>query len=105
GINGHNLEIFGLIKICDHIVTSTIEHHAELHASKQLEKRGCQLTFVPVDGRGLVHPADVKLALRNNTKLITIMMANNETGVVQPVNEIGRVANEADVYFHTDAVQ
>ena len=105
GTEGDNLAIFGLVKSGDHIITSTIEHHAVLHACKQMEKRGCQVSFVPVDGNGLVDPADVKNALRNNTKLITIMMANNETGVVQPVDEIGRIAKEADVYFHTDAVQ
>jgi cysteine desulfurase len=76
-----------------------------LHACKELQKRGCEVTFVPVDGRGLVDPADVKRALRKNTKLISIMVANNETGIVQPVAEIGRIAKEADVYFHTDAVQ
>ena len=105
GTEGDNLAIFGLMRAGDHVITSTIEHHAVLNACKQLEKRGCEVTFVPVDGRGLVDPADVKRALRNNTKLITIMMANNETGVVQPVEEIGRIAREADVYFHTDAVQ
>jgi cysteine desulfurase len=105
GTEADNLAIFGLLKAGDHVITSTIEHHAVLNACKQLEKRGSEVTFVPVDGRGLVDPADVKRALRNNTKLISIMMANNETGVVQPVEEIGRVAREADVYFHTDAVQ
>ena len=63
------------------------------------------MTYVPVDGRGQVDPEDVRRALRPNTRLITIMMANNETGVLQPVEEIGKVAAEADVYFHTDAVQ
>ena len=105
GTEGDNLAIFGLIKTGDHLITSTIEHHAVLNACKQLQKRGCEVTFVPVDGRGLVDPADIKRALHNNTKLVSIMMANNETGVVQPVEEIGRVAREADVYFHTDAVQ
>jgi cysteine desulfurase len=105
GTEGDNLAIFGLVKTGDHIITTTIEHHAVLHACKELEKRGCDVTFVPVDGRGLVDPADVKRALRNNTKLISIMMANNETGVVQPVQEIGRIAKEAEVYFHTDGVQ
>jgi cysteine desulfurase len=105
GTEGDNLAIFGLLKSGDHVVTSTIEHHAVLNACKQLQKRGCDVTFVPVDGRGLVDPEDVKQALTSNTKLISIMMANNETGVVQPVEEIGRVAQEADVHFHTDAVQ
>jgi cysteine desulfurase len=66
---------------------------------------GCEVTYVPVDGRGLVDPADVRRGLRSNTKLISIMMANNETGVLQPVGEIGKIAAEADIYFHTDAVQ
>ena len=105
GTEGDNLAIFGLIKTGDHLITSTIEHHAVLNACKQLQKRGCEVTFVPVDGRGLVDPADIKRALHNNTKLVSIMMANNETGVVQPVEEIGRVARDADVYFHSDAVQ
>ena len=63
------------------------------------------MTYIPVDSRGVVDPGDVKRALQPNTKLISIMMANNETGVVQPMPEIGRIAAEADVYFHTDAVQ
>ncbi len=89
----------------DHVITSTIEHHAVMNACRHLEEQGCEVTYVPVDGRGVVDPADVKRALRPNTKLISIMFANNETGVVQPVREIGRIAAEAGVYFHTDAVQ
>ena len=89
----------------DHVITSTIEHHAVLNSCKHLGGIGCEVTYVPVDGRGLVDPDDVRRALRPNTKLITIMMANNETGVLQPVEEIGKIAAEADVYFHTDAVQ
>ena len=88
-----------------HVITSTIEHHAVLNACKQLEASGCEVTYIPVDGRCQVDPDDVRRALRPNTRLITIMMANNETGVLQPVEEIGKVAAEADVYFHTDAVQ
>src|SRR4051812_15735106 len=105
GTEADNLAIFGLVKSGEHVVTSTIEHHAVLNACAQMEKRGCDVTFIPVDGRGLVDPADVKRALKSSTKLISIMMANNETGVVQPVAEIGRIARESDVYFHTDAVQ
>ena len=89
----------------DHVITSTIEHHAVLNACKHLAAQGCEVTCIPVDGRGRVDPADVKRAIRPNTKLITIMIANNETGVLQPVEEIGKIAAEADVYFHTDAVQ
>ncbi|MBZ5658235.1 MAG: cysteine desulfurase [Acidobacteriia bacterium] len=105
GTESDNLAIFGLAQPGDHVITSTIEHHAVLNGSKHLEEKGCELTYVPVDGRGLVDPDGVKRALRSNTKLVTIMMANNETGVVQPVEEIGKVAAEADVNFHTDAVQ
>jgi len=105
GTEGDNLAIFGITAPGDHIITSTIEHHAVLNACKTLESRGCEVTYVSVDGRGLVDPDDVRRALRPNTKLISIMMANNETGVIQPVVEIGAVAAEADIYFHTDAVQ
>ncbi len=105
GTEGDNLAIFGLAKPGDHIITSTIEHHAVMNACKHLEEKGCEVTSIPVDGRGRVDPDDVKRALRPKTKLITIMTANNETGVVQPVEEIGKVAATAEVYFHTDAVQ
>src|SRR5581483_9174813 len=87
------------------VVTSTIEHHAVLNSCKHLQERGIEVTFVGVDGRCLIDPGDVRRALRPNTKLVTIMMANNETGVVQAVSEIGTTCAEADVYFHTDAVQ
>src|SRR5262252_7963782 len=105
GTEADNLGIFGLVQRGDHVITSTIEHSAVLNTCKRLEQMGCEVTFVPVNGRGEVDPADVRSALRPNTRLISIMMANNETGVIQPVEEIGRVAQEADVFFHTDAVQ
>jgi len=105
GTEADNLALFGLARPGDHIISSTIEHHAVLNSCKHLESLGCEVTYVPVDGRGLVDPDDVRQALRANTKFVSIMMANNETGVVQPVEEIGRIAAEADVYFHTDAVQ
>ncbi len=105
GTEADNLAIFGIVRQGDHVITSTIEHHAVLNACKHLEDEGCEVTYVPVDGRGLVAPADVKRAIRPNTKLITIMFANNETGVLEPVAEIGGIAAEADIYFHCDAVQ
>jgi cysteine desulfurase len=105
GTEADNLAIAGLTSAGDHIITSSIEHHAVLHACKHLEETGRDVTYVPVDGRGLVDPDDVRRALRPNTTLISIMLANNETGVLQPVEAIGKVAAEADVYFHTDAVQ
>jgi cysteine desulfurase len=105
GTEADNLGIFGLVQPGDHVATSTIEHHAVLNSCKHLQEKGIEVTYVPVDGRCLVDPNDVRRALRPNTKLVTIMMANNETGVLQPVEEIGKICAEAEVYFHTDAVQ
>jgi cysteine desulfurase len=105
GTESDNLAVAGLVAAGNHIITSSIEHHAVLFACKHLEESGCEVTYLPVDGRSLVDPDDVRRALRPNTKLISIMMANNETGVVQPVEEIGKIAAEADIFFHTDAVQ
>ena len=105
GTEGDNLALFGMVKPGDHVVTSTIEHHAVLNACKRLEEMGCAVTYLPVDGQALVDPDDVRRALRPETKLISIILANNETGVLQPVGEIGKIAAEADVYFHMDAVQ
>ena len=110
GTEADNLAIFGvlnqgLLHPGDHVVSSTIEHHAVLNSCKQLQERGVEVTYVPVDGRCLINPDDVRRALRSNTNLVTIMMANNETGVLQPVDEIGRICADADVFFHTDAVQ
>lgn len=105
GTEADNLAIAGLTKPGDHVITSSVEHHAVLHTCKHLESAGREVTVLPVDGRGQVDPGDVRRALRPATKLISIMMANNETGVLQPVEEIGRIAAESGVSFHTDAVQ
>lgn len=105
GTEGDNTGIFGLVQRGDHVITSTIEHSAVLNTCKRLEQMGCEVTFVPVNDQSLVDPEDVRKALRSNTRLISVMMANNETGAVQSVEEIGRIAQEADVFFHTDAVQ
>ena len=105
GTEADNLAIFGLVRPGDHVISSTIEHHAVLNSCKQLQERGAEVTFVPVDGQGLVNPDEVRRALRPNTKLVTIMYANNETGVIQPAEEFGKICAEAEVYFHTDAVQ
>lgn len=89
-----------------HIITSSVEHHAVLHTCEYLEKhRGYRITYLPVDDTGRVNPADVKNAIAEDTVLITIMAANNEIGTLQPIAEIGRIAKEAGVLFHTDAVQ
>jgi len=105
GTEADNLAIFGLASAGDHVITSTVEHHAVLNSCKRLESLGCAVSYLPVDSRGQVDPDDVRQVLRPNTRLVTIMMGNNETGVLQPVAEIGTIAAEADVYFHTDAVQ
>lgn len=105
GTEADNLAIAGLTKPGDHGITSSVEHHAVLHACKFLGERGCEVTVLPVDSRGVIDPDDVRRALSPHTKLISVMMANNETGVLQPVEEIGKIAQEAGVLFHTDAVQ
>ena len=89
GTEADNLAIFGLAAEGDHVITSSIEHHAVLNACRRLEETGCEVTYVPVGANGQVSPDDVKGALRPNTKLISVMMANNETGVLQPVEPIG----------------
>jgi cysteine desulfurase len=89
----------------NHIITTPIEHHAVLEACKFLEKKGFQITYLPVDKYGLVDPDDVRKAITNKTILISVMHANNEVGTMEPVEEIGEIAREAGVYFHSDAVQ
>ncbi len=89
----------------NHIITSAIEHHAVTEQEKFLKEQGFEMTFVPVDKHGLVDPGDVKKAIRPGTILISIMHANNEIGTIQPAEEIGKIAKEHEVYFHTDAVQ
>ena len=88
-----------------HIITSAIEHHAVLNTCRRLENQGYKITYLPVDMSGRVNPDDVKKAIRPDTKLISIMAANNETGVIQPIKDIGRIAKEHGILFHTDAVQ
>jgi len=105
GTEADNLAVSGLVAAGDHVITSSIEHQAVLQCCRHLDDMGCEVTVVPVDARSLVDPDLVRRALRPNTKLISIMMANNETGVLQPVEEIGKIAAEAGVLFHTDAVQ
>lgn len=89
----------------NHIITSAVEHHAVLDTCKALEKEGFELTVLPVDSYGLVSPQDAAKAIKDNTILITVMHANNEVGTVQPISEIGEIAREKGVLFHTDAVQ
>ena len=88
-----------------HVITSAVEHHAVLHSCRALERDGFRVTYLPVDENGLVSPDDVRRALTDDTALISIMAANNEVGTLEPVREIGQIAREAGVLFHTDAVQ
>jgi cysteine desulfurase len=88
-----------------HIITSSIEHHAVLHACSWLEGQGFEVTYLPVDKYGMVAPEGLRNAIRDDTILISIMLANNEVGTIQPVEEIGKIAKEKRIYFHTDAVQ
>jgi cysteine desulfurase len=105
GTESDNLAIFGSVRAGDHVLTSRVEHHAVLHAVERLGDRGVEVEFLPVDAQGVVAVEDVRRALRPNSRLISVMLANNETGVLQPVEEIGRIAREAGVSFHVDAVQ
>jgi cysteine desulfurase len=109
GTESDNHAIFGIVEAAGghdkHVVTSTIEHEAVLNACQALEKRGMKVTYLPVDSHGQIALNELRRVLRPETVLITIMHANNELGTIQPLEEIGRIAQEADIYFHTDAVQ
>ncbi|KPK97566.1 MAG: cysteine desulfurase [Omnitrophica WOR_2 bacterium SM23_72] len=89
----------------NHIITSAIEHHAVLEPAKFLEKQGFKITRIKVSKDGLVAPVDIKKAITDKTILISVMHANNEIGVIQPIAEIGKIARESSIYFHTDTVQ
>ena len=109
GTESDNASIFGIVQAArpaaPHIITTGIEHHAVLNTAQALEKRGVSVTYVGVGASGVVDPEDVKRAIRPETVLISIMQANNEIGTIQPLEEIGGIAREHDIYFHTDAVQ
>lgn len=107
GSESDNMAIRGIAKKrgSGHIITSAIEHHAVLHTIQDLEKQGFEATYLPVDKDGYISLADLKNAIREDTILISIMFANNEIGTIQPVKEIGAIAREHGIPFHTDAVQ
>jgi cysteine desulfurase len=111
GTESDNLALFGVLSPESthgepaHLITTTIEHHAVLHAAEALEKTGVEVTFLPTTVEGLIELAALRAALRPNTKLVSIMYANNETGVIQPIAELAAIAHEAGALFHTDAVQ
>jgi cysteine desulfurase len=105
GTEGDNTAIFGLLRPGDHFITTSIEHSAVLRAADRVAKNGIEVTFVDPHASGLIHSEDIESAIKPNTRLISVMLANNETGVVQPVEEIGKIAADAGAYFHIDAVQ
>jgi len=109
GTESNNNVIFGVASALadkgNHIITSSIEHHAVSEPCNYLQKKGFKITYLSVDKDGLVSPEDVKKAITDKTILISIMHANNEIGTIQPIKEIGKIAREKGVYFHTDAVQ
>src|SRR5579863_3015298 len=109
GTESDNLAIFGIVEGAPgprkHIITTQIEHSAALNSCQALANRGIDVTFLPVGPEGVLDASEVKRAIRPETVLITVMHANNEIGTLQPLEEIGRIAAEADVWFHADAVQ
>ncbi len=105
GTEGDNAAIFGMLRPGDHFITTSIEHSAILEPARRMAERGVETTFIDPQPSGLIDPADVRRALRPETRLISVMLANNETGVLQPVEKIGKVARTAGAFFHIDAVQ
>jgi cysteine desulfurase len=105
GSESNNLAIRGVLKPGDHVITSTVEHPAVLEVVRALEREGVALTVVPVDSNGRVDPNAVVSALRDDTRLVTIMLANNEVGTLQPIREITAACHERGVLVHTDAAQ
>ena len=105
GTEGDNTAIFGLLRPGDHFITTSIEHSAVIQAANKVAERGVETTFVAPRPNGLIDPAEIQRAIRPQTRLISVMLANNETGVVQPVAAIGKLAADANVFFHIDAVQ
>ena len=109
GTEADNLALKGVAfanrKKGNHIITTCIEHHAILHTCEYLEKNGFKVTYLPVDENAMVRIEDLKRAITEDTILISVMFANNEVGTIQPIKEIGQIAHEKGIYFHTDAVQ
>lgn len=106
GTEGDNTAIFGMLRPGDHLITTSIEHSAVLQAARRVAAvGGVGVTYVDPEPSGLINPEAIRAALRPETRLISVMLANNETGVLQPVEEIGKIAAEARAFFHIDAVQ
>ena len=105
GTEGDNTAIFGLLRPGDHLITTAIEHSAILEAAARMAQRGVEVTYVAPAASGLIDPAEIQRALRPETRLVSVMLANNETGVLQPVEEIGKITRTVGAFFHIDAVQ
>ncbi len=105
GTEGDNTAIFGVLHPGDHVITTSIEHSAVLQAAQRMAQYGVETTLVAPQSNGLIDPHDILRAIRPQTRLISVMLANNETGVIQPVDQIGRIAADTGVFFHIDAVQ
>jgi len=105
GTEGDNSAIFGMLRPGDHLITSSIEHSAVIQAASRMARFGVETTFVAPQPSGLVDVEDLRRAVRPETRLISVMLANNETGVLMPVEEIGKLAKETGAFFHIDAVQ
>ncbi|MCX8070196.1 MAG: cysteine desulfurase [Thermodesulfovibrionales bacterium] len=107
GTEANNLAIFGVAysKGSGHIITSSIEHPAVMMPIKKLSDNGFVVTYLPVDSKGIIDPDDVKKAIRHNTILVSIMHANNETGMIQPIKEIGNITKPRGIVFHSDGAQ
>jgi len=105
GTESDNMALKGILKRGDHLITSNIEHHAVLHTAQYLETQGVQVTYLEADKYGLVSPSDVEKTIRSNTKLVSIMHANNEIGTIEPIAEMGKICRARGILFHTDAVQ
>jgi cysteine desulfurase len=105
GTEGDNTAIFGLLHPGDHFITTSIEHSAVLQAAQRLAQHGVETTFIAPQPNGLIDPNDILRAIRPQTRLISVMLANNETGVIQPVGQIAKIAADTGVFFHIDAVQ
>jgi cysteine desulfurase len=105
GTEGDNTALFGLLRPGDHFITTSIEHSAVLQPARLLAERGVETTFIEPQPSGLIDSSEILRAIRPNTRLISVMLANNETGVLQPIEQIGKIAADAGVFFHIDAVQ
>ena len=105
GTEGDNTALFGLLRPGNHLITTSIEHSAILRAADRMAAQGVDVTFVAPKADGVIDPEEIRRALRPNTRLISVMLANNETGVLQPIEEIGKIAGESGAFFHIDAVQ